>query len=858
VEPNEQRQPVDWARYYRNLGICVVPAEGGSPKGEWKQYQTEFPTEDRIDGWFRGESFRKLQIFAICGRISNLVVLDCDSDGAETWWRQLLGDVMDQTACQLSGGGRGHHYFFRLGEADQRGRAGHYEHPELGTVKWDLRAEGGGVVLPPSPHRSGGTYTWVRDWSHLQDWPYPEIPGRGAHSHEGASATGDAQSLAWLLAHPGDGGRNNWVTSVLGHYAKRIPFKDGYEATAELVWSVASGIESDHAYERAEYEATVRSVWDTEVSKNCHAEKPTLEQGWLSGDGSHLFTICEAKGSGQFVAPYAQFDMKATSMITDPIGRTTYIVDVTIDTPQGLERLENMTLEAEKLGSHDQMSRWMAARRMVANPPGNDVYKTMPRNTRLQMYVESQSPQRVRSAPWMGWYDDEVLGSQYVTPAGMITARGLQADCGLVPDPRRATSYAEWEYGFEGSMADAQAILRETLTFHDSLATSIFGALWALAPIKGAIMRMSSLFPITAVVAPSEAGKTNGFFDMMLQANGRRQVGGTLTTASLRDGLALHRGGFVWIDDPSNIDDIGELLRGAANEGNYTKKGGVNWADSITIPLVAPIILSAEGVEMLRERAMADRTVELVVPSPVGRQSLRTDGPQWDDILALQHKAGHLSRYAGWYVQRAMQWLESIGGEEGLRHLTLALRVGSGRQSEKLALVRAGARALAYMIGDWEDRDLDGLMAGGVGEIDVVGLADDWAMGQASEDKVGPYLLQMVLPSYISARGFVPRHNSAPIDPVYLDSNGHLRVNVAGLASWWLGHSRSLANRDRAQQLGSPSALKAEARMLGWTHGLPVTGKRYMLTTIDEAKAVLADSGYDWTEMVQERQRSNG
>ena len=856
METNESWGPIDWANHYRDQGIRVIPASDGHPTKDWRAFQTEPVPETLHREWFAGTSFRGVQIYAICGKASNLVVLDCDSEGAERWWRTLIGDVVDQTARVLSGGGRGHHYYFRLGEQEQRSRSGHYDHPELGSVKWDLRGEKGGVVMPPSHHRSGGRYQWEVGLDAIQPWPYPEIPGRGAHSHEGASPNGDAQSLAWLLTHPGDGGRNNWVTSVLGHYAKRIPFYDGYQLTAEMVYHQALGVEADHPYERAEFDATVQSVWSAEREKTSGVGRPQEDTGLLSGDGQRLYTLCKTK-SGEVVTPFAQFDVRATSMITDPLGRTSYIMDVTRDTPEGPDVLNNAVLEAERLGSNDALSKWMSARRMIVTPPAHDLGAGTPRPTRFQMYLEAQSPRKVRSAPWMGWHDDEELGPVYVTEQGLITASGLQTDPDLIPDPRRQVIHNNWFYGFDDTPEAAMAILRELLTYHDPVTTSVFGAMWALAPIKGELMRISSLFPHLAVVAPSEAGKTNGFFDLMLQANGRCQAGGTLTAASLRDDLAAHRGGFVWVDDPSNIDDIGDLLRSAANEGNYSKKGGVNWQDTIVIPLVAPLVISAEGVEMLRERAMADRVVELDVPSPVGRQSERGQHPQWDDILELQHNVGHLSRYAGWYVQRVWQWLDVIGGSEGLRRLAITLRVGTGRQSEKLALVRLGARALAWVAGcdRWQDVLVRGTSVGGVGSIDPVEIVDAWAQGTALEDKRGPYIVSVVLPSYFSAKGFVPSYKSAPVEPVYIDNHGHLRVNVQGLAAWWLNHSRSRSDRDRAQQLGAPGALRAEARMLDWSVSTPIKGKRYHTVPLPDTQKILAEAGYDWVDLVTHTDR---
>jgi hypothetical protein len=108
VEPSDGWSPLEWARYYRSLGIQVIPATDGRPSVKWEQYQTEPASDDQITAWFKGESFRKLQMFAVCGRVSNLVVLDCDSDEADAWWRELIGaELMDSTARVRSGGGRG-------------------------------------------------------------------------------------------------------------------------------------------------------------------------------------------------------------------------------------------------------------------------------------------------------------------------------------------------------------------------------------------------------------------------------------------------------------------------------------------------------------------------------------------------------------------------------------------------------------------------------------------------------------------------------------------------------------------------------------------------------------------------------
>lgn len=840
----ENWTPLEWARYYTRQGLVVIPSMDGVPRVDWKAFQTEPPTEQQVEGWFKGESFRKLQIYVVCGRASNVVVVDCDSEPADHFWRELLGaDVLDSTARSLSGSGRGHHYWFRLGEEEQGGRAAH-----RGDMKWDLRATGGGVVVPPSPHRSGGTYVWEVPLEHMLPWSYPEIPGKGNSSVEGESS--QSNSLAWLLQNPGEGGRNNWVTSTLGHYAKNLPFEDGFRATAELVWQQVSSLDSDHPYEREEFERTVDSVWGTERQKWEKGDEPTDKTGYLSSGGNQLYTLCREKGGGEQLVRYSNFDIVADSMIEDADGRVTYLVDVTLGLEDGDITKEGIVLPGERLGSNDQLSKWMASHRMVIVSPRGDVGHTISRATRLQMYLESQSPKVKRSAPWMGWYDDPDMGPRYVTEQGIIDASGpISVDkVGLVPDPRKRSAETQWEYGFSRH-SEASAALRELMTFHDPAACSVFGSIWALAPIKGAVMNVSSLFPHTAIIAPSEAGKTNGYFDLMLQANGRLSVGGTYTPASLRDDLARHRGGFVWVDDPANIDDLGDLLRAAAGEGVHSRKGGTNWSETIQTHLVAPIVLSAEGLEMLKERAMADRTVELMVPSPVSRRSRYGDAPQWDDIVTFMNTVGHMSRFAGTYVQRAFMWLDSIGGEPGLRQMLLQLRLGSGRQAEKLAMVRVGARCLQFIMDEqWVTVDIDGYPAGGGDPIDVIEIVDAWAHGQLAQLQSGPYLVAVVIPTFLASKGFVPGYRSVPHEPLFLDTDGRLRVNVQALAQWWLQHSRSRSDRDRAQQLGSPKALKAEAQSMEWVSGNPIKGKRYAIVDSSTTDRVLEEAGYSLAE----------
>lgn len=832
---NEQT-PFEWAKWYHDQGLCVIPARNKRPIVDWTEYQDERPTVEQLAAWFKGETFsRGLQIFAIAGRVSGFVVLDCDSAPAEKMWRELLGsDLLDSTAALTSGSGKGyHHYWFRLGDRPQESRAAHIPDDDL---HWDLRADGGGTVLPPSIHESGNQYEWVRDLSHLKDWPYPEIPGKGINSVEGGEGS---TGLAHLLTHPGEGGRNNWVTAVLGHYAKKLDFEDGYRAQAELIYNLVVELPADTEYTRAEFEATVTSVWVKEKRKADKAggEVPTVESGWMVSHGNRIWALCvdkESKTEG--LEPMSDFGILAKEKVIDVDDQVSYVVEVTKRDGQVLE----FVLPGDTLGSNDKFSRWCASHDMVfhANALG-DKGQRMPRMQRMQMMLISQDPRVVESVPHMGHFAHPYLGDIYVTPSGIIDSDGPRTDA-IRPDANKHEYHKAWHYGFDGSMAEAQALLREVMTFHDEVTTSMFGSLWALAPIKGAVMKATSLFPHMAVIAPSESGKTNGFFDLMLQLNGRTSTGGTFTAASLRDELSVHRSGFVWIDDPSNTDDLGELLRGAAGEGTHARKGGMNWGRTINTNLVAPIVLSAEGMEMLKERAMMDRTIQVVAQSPVGRMSRhRPEVPQWEDVARLM-RTGSLNRFAGWYVQRSMMWLEEIGGVDGLASLIHDLRVGSGRQAEKMGILRAGARCLEWVMGPAESVEVKGYGPAGSSFVEAVNIVDLWAGEDTQESNRGAYITSVVLPSFLAAKGYIPTASSVPATPVWVAKDGTLRVNVPSLASWWEGHARQKVNADRARQLGGLSAMTSEVTAAQW-ESKPYRGTRYRVCPADIAALIFEE-----------------
>src|ERR1700685_1207715 len=270
-----------------DLGWRVVPAPraGKRPLESWKAAQETPATETEIRAGFEGKD---RNVFLITGSISKLCVLDCDDQRAIGYWRERLGPVLDETTCASTGNGK--HYYFSLAEGEiHRGRsAGGGK-----SGKWDLRAEGGGVIAPPSIHPSWRVYRW-------QSKRGPE--GLKPAPAELWTQTGDSENnepasrslLSHLLSHPpAEGNRNNWLAQVAGHYALHIP---PFDAFVELVQQAAS----QAGLSGGEVDRLINSIWQIEQAKKGKA-LPVVE-GETRQEGGDWRITRPSEGSGWLVS----------------------------------------------------------------------------------------------------------------------------------------------------------------------------------------------------------------------------------------------------------------------------------------------------------------------------------------------------------------------------------------------------------------------------------------------------------------------------------------------------------------------------------------------------------------------------
>lgn len=145
-----------------NFSLIPLKRETKKPYISWKEYQERLSTEEEIKNWLGKWSNANIGI--VTGKISGITVVDFDNPEAlEYAERQGL------PLTPLVKTGKGFHAYFRYEE----GVGNFQKRDDLPDI--DLRGDGGYVVAPPSIHKSGRQYTWVKGRT-LYDIPLAPLP----------------------------------------------------------------------------------------------------------------------------------------------------------------------------------------------------------------------------------------------------------------------------------------------------------------------------------------------------------------------------------------------------------------------------------------------------------------------------------------------------------------------------------------------------------------------------------------------------------------------------------------------------------------------------------------------------------
>jgi len=152
--------------YLKDYGFSVIPLNPSCeeerskrPLIKWAEFQTRKPTEKEIISWWN--SWPDAMIGLVCGPISNLFVLDADTEYAH---KEIEENLPEGFLCPIVKTPRGWHYWFRFTKGLRNSNNG----------KIHCRGEGGYVVAPPSRKEDGSEYKFLLKPS--TDCPFPYKP----------------------------------------------------------------------------------------------------------------------------------------------------------------------------------------------------------------------------------------------------------------------------------------------------------------------------------------------------------------------------------------------------------------------------------------------------------------------------------------------------------------------------------------------------------------------------------------------------------------------------------------------------------------------------------------------------------
>jgi hypothetical protein len=138
---------------YSKRGFSVIPVKHGDkrPLIAWQEFQKRRAEEKEITSWW--SSYPDANIGIVTGEISNLFVIDIDTEEGQTNIDAILSDSVECPIVKTPRGGQ-HLYFTYPKGINLTIGAGVIP----GT---DFRGNGGFVVAPPSVNGNGNSYSWL-------------------------------------------------------------------------------------------------------------------------------------------------------------------------------------------------------------------------------------------------------------------------------------------------------------------------------------------------------------------------------------------------------------------------------------------------------------------------------------------------------------------------------------------------------------------------------------------------------------------------------------------------------------------------------------------------------------------------
>ncbi len=240
------------AYQYLSNHWSIIPLIGKQSMGEWKEFQTRFPSHEEVEQWFNDD--RVTGIGIVTGKLSKLVVLDIDQGS------DYQTKLLPPTLSSLTGSG-GLHFYFQYSDLDElKNRVGF-------QYKTDFKTEGGYVVAPPSIHPTTEKYyEWINEKA--SPAPIPQQLILDVIKQKQDVQNGDNNIFAGVSS----GERNQAATSVIGKLLGVLDQRDWETSAWELVrgWN----LRNQPPLEESELRNVFVSIYNRELNKRTKNNKP--------------------------------------------------------------------------------------------------------------------------------------------------------------------------------------------------------------------------------------------------------------------------------------------------------------------------------------------------------------------------------------------------------------------------------------------------------------------------------------------------------------------------------------------------------------------------------------------------------
>lgn len=286
---------------------------GKAPLIQWAEYQKRLPTVEEVTKWWT--QWPHANISGITGALSNLVVIDLEHDGlAEAERRALWSPLKVFT-------GKGYHlYFSHPGEGRVCNAAAMKADGKNRLKGFDLRGDGGYVLLPPSLHQTGRRYTLASAYSVGAPLPVFQfgliaatIPGAASQPPSQKPAAKPAGWIAEALAGLAEGNRDTTFAQIIGKLHSQ---RWGASDIRSLLLPHALRVQ----YSEMELDKTIRSISRYPVNITSGGGKstvgvpvpgeptPKLSVRTFERDWADYERRKSGEKSGEFATGYPRFD----------------------------------------------------------------------------------------------------------------------------------------------------------------------------------------------------------------------------------------------------------------------------------------------------------------------------------------------------------------------------------------------------------------------------------------------------------------------------------------------------------------------------------------------------------------------